>query len=176
MSEINIGKKIILVPGLRYENNRTDYTGPYRCYCHRISTKITDDHIDTIHRKMLSSAHDPFEIGKPTNWLNIRIAYTHTLSKAAIINFSPRLDILNEAVILNNANLEPEFSKNLDIYTSFIPSKLGLITCRFIFKRIDNMIFLWIEGLFWNLSNTIYLVKQKVESYLAQRIMVSRLL
>ena len=142
MSEINIGKKIIFIPGLRYENNTTDYTGPYG---DATATAFPDQdyrYIDTtIHREnafLLPMIHLRL---KPTNWLNIRIAYTHTLSRPSYYQFSPRLDILNEAVILNNANLEPEFSKNLDIYTSFYSSKLGLITVGSFFKRIDNMIF-----------------------------------
>ncbi|MEZ4911656.1 MAG: TonB-dependent receptor [Saprospiraceae bacterium] len=142
MSEIHFGKKIMFIPGWRYEDNTTKYTGPYG---DATATAFPDQ--DYAHRDTSVTRHNAFLLPmmhvrfKPFEWFDVRLAYTHTLSRPSFYQFTPRLDILNEAVILNNSTLKPEFSKNIDIYLSFHNSKLGLFTAGTFLKRIDNMIF-----------------------------------
>lgn len=142
MTEINFGSKIKFIPGLRYESNKTIYSAPRGDATKTTFKELEYAYIDTsVTREnsfllpMIHLKYSPFE------WFNIRLAYTQTLSRPSYYQFTPRTDILQEAVILNNANLEPEFSENWDLYASFHSNKLGLFTVGGFTKKIQNMIF-----------------------------------
>lgn len=141
MSEINIGTQIKFIPGLRYENNKTEYTGargdaslafPNQHYVYKDTT------VERNNSFLLPMIHLKYS---PTDWMNIRLAYTQTLSRPNYSYIMPRIDLLSQAVIWNNAHLEPEFSTNYDAYISFHQNKLGLLTIGGFAKKIENMIF-----------------------------------
>ena len=142
MSEINIGTKIKLIPGWRYENNTTTYNGPYGDATATAFPELNYYFIDTTVTRsnsfLLPMMHVRY---KPFSWFDVRIAYTHTLSRPSYFQFTPRQDILSEVVILNNHQLQPEYSKNIDVYLSFRDNKLGLFTLGTFHKKIGNMIF-----------------------------------
>ncbi len=142
MSEINFGKKIKFIPGIRLEDNTTRYTAP-----RGDATKTAFPDQDYFHSDTTVIRHNTFVLPmihlkyKPLPWFDIRLAYTHTLSRPSYYQFSPRQDILQEVVIQNNARLKPEFSKNIDVYLSFKTNRLGLLTLGGFRKDIKNMIF-----------------------------------
>jgi len=142
MSEINFGSKIKFIPGMRFESNETNYTAP-----RGNATKTTFKELEyafedtTFIRKnsfLLPMIHLKYS---PLKYLNIRLAYTQTLSRPSYYQFTPRTDILQGVVIMNNASLKPEFSENWDLYISFHSNKLGLFTIGGFAKKIKNMIF-----------------------------------
>ncbi|MEE9439949.1 MAG: TonB-dependent receptor [Saprospiraceae bacterium] len=142
MTELNFGQKIKFIPGIRYENNNTSYTAPNG---DATKTAFPDQNYlyndTTVNRSnsfVLPMIHLKY---KPLPWFDIRLAYTHTLSRPSYFQFTPRTDILSEVVIKNNAELQPEFSKNIDVYMSFKSNKLGLLTVGGFQKDIENMIF-----------------------------------
>jgi len=141
MAEINIGQYIKFIPGVRYEKNKTVYTGtrgdaslafPQQNYVFHDTTltRINEHFLPMIHLK-----YSPFE------WFNARFAYTQTLSRPSYNQFMPRIDILETAVVWNNYLLEPEFAENFDLYLSFHENSLGLFTIGGFSKRIENMVF-----------------------------------
>lgn len=141
MTELNFGKKIKFIPGLRYENNNTEYTGTQgvtniafaeRNYVFEDTTTIRQNDFLL---PMIQLKYSPFK------WLNVRMAYTHTLARPSYANFAPRRDIWGNTVSWNNHGLEPEYSKNYDLYFSFHENHIGLFTLGGFSKRIDNMIF-----------------------------------
>jgi len=142
MMELDLGRKIKFIPGLRLEDNTTIYTAP-----HGDATKTAfydqeyffrDTSITRHNRFLLPMIHLKYS---PFEWFNARLAYTQTLSRPSYYQFTPRIDILQEVVILNNPTLKPEFSENWDLYLSFHSNKLGLFTVGGFTKRIENMIF-----------------------------------
>jgi TonB-dependent receptor len=141
MSEINFGRKVTFIPGVRYEHNQTVYTAargdaelpfPNQHYVYRDTTmtRVNEFFLPMIHLK-----YSPFE------WFNIKVAYTNTLSRPSYNLIMPRIDLLRDAVIWNNYKLEPEFAENFDFYLSFQENKLGLFTLGGFTKKIENMIF-----------------------------------
>ena len=141
MSEINLGKKIKFIPGVRYEKNNTTYTGTRgitniafaeRNYILKDTTVNRDNAflLPMIHLK-----YSPFE------WFNIRMAYTQTLSRPSYYQITPRSDLWGNNVSWNNYRLEPEFAQNFDLYLSFHENHLGLFTIGGFTKNIKNMIF-----------------------------------
>ncbi len=142
MSEINLGTKIKFIPGVRFESNKTVYTAPKGNATKTTFKELEYAHVDTsVTREnsfllpMIHLKYSPFE------WFNARLAYTQTLSRPSYYQFTPRIDILQSVVILNNSKLKPEFSENWDLYLTFHSNKLGLFTIGGFTKKIKNMIF-----------------------------------
>lgn len=141
LTEFNIGKKLKFNPGVRYEKNTTVYTANQgitnpaffeRQYTYE---SVTTTRENSYFLPMINMKYDPLE------WFSIRAAYTHTLSRPSYAQFTPKYDIGILAVSWNNYKLEPEFSKNIDLYFSFHQDALGLFTVGGFMKKIDNMIF-----------------------------------
>jgi TonB-dependent receptor len=141
MTELNIGRSIKFIPGVRYEHNTTEYIAangvttlifPERFYNH-VDTSATRENwflLPMIHLKY-----------SPLDWFDIRLAYTKTLSLPSYQEFVPRQDVMDRWVTYNNKELVPETSQNYDLYLSFHHNKIGLLTAGGFIKRIDDQIF-----------------------------------
>lgn len=145
MSEINISKYFTFIPGVRVE--KTDIR--YEAY---IADAIPDDlglpsevsFRDTVasnsYQNILPQIHLKI---KPTDWLDIRLAYTNTLSRPDYNQLAPKkiINPTGQSVVLGNTNLKPALSNNYDlIFTIFKPS-FGLVTVGGFYKEIEG--FLW---------------------------------
>ncbi len=141
MSELNLGPNLKFLPGLRYENNKTVYTAPRGDAGlafpnqHYVYSDTTITRQNAFLLPMMHLKYSPLE------WLNLRLAYTQTLSRPAYNLIVPRVDLLTDAVIWNNYKLRPEFSTNYDAYLSFHNNKLGLLTIGGFTKKVKDMIF-----------------------------------
>jgi len=142
MAEINFGSKIKFIPGIRFENNKTTYSAPRGDFTATAFPKLNYQHSDTTVVRENAYFFPSFHLKySPVKWFHVRAAYTETLSRPSYYQFVPREDILTEAVIQNNANLIPEYSKNIDLSLVFHSNKLGLFTISGFSKNIENMIF-----------------------------------
>jgi len=141
MAELNIGKSIKFIPGVRYEKNITEYTGVRGIT--NVSGKETNfiNHDTTFTRTnefFLPMIHLKYS---PLDWFDARFAYTQTLSRPSYFQIMPRMDTWGNTVSFNNYKLEPEFSENFDLYLTFKENHVGLFTIGGFTKKIDNMIF-----------------------------------
>ncbi|MCK5788994.1 MAG: TonB-dependent receptor, partial [Chlamydiia bacterium] len=142
LTEINLGSKVKFIPGMRYESNNTSYTGVYGNT--QAIQEQTYPSVDTTTTRdnwyLLPMIHLKY---KPSEWFDVRVAYTHTLSRPSFYQIAPRFDYFVESKIVsyNNFNLVPEYSVNWDIYFTFHSNKLGLFSIGGFTKKIDNMIF-----------------------------------
>ncbi|MEN8116710.1 MAG: TonB-dependent receptor [Bacteroidota bacterium] len=147
MSEINIGKHVKFIPGVRYENNKTVYTAN-RGWFATSDREWTDykplanNKLDTTMTRnnnfLLPMIHLKID---PTDWFNIRVAYTHSLARPGYSQIVPISDTRGNVVRWNNYKLKPEYSRNFDLYLSFHNDHIGLLTMGGFIKKIDNMIF-----------------------------------
>ncbi len=141
MAEVNFGKKVKFIPGVRYEQNKTEYTG-----VHGITNiAFAERHYirqDTTTRRenafLLPMIHLKYS---PVEWFNVRIAYTQTLARPNYNQIMPRSDLWGNIVSWNNFALKPEHSNNIDLYLSFHENHIGLFTIGGFTKNIENMIF-----------------------------------
>jgi outer membrane receptor protein involved in Fe transport len=145
MPEIKIGNSLLLVPGLRYESNRTDYTG-YRGTRLGVLRDWQPTPVDTVAKVRKNDFLLPMVqlFYKPTDWLTIKAGYTHTLQRPDYNNIMPGWVISNQGQIYNLSNfrLKPEKSRNLDLQLSLHSNKLGLISAGAFYKKITDMILL----------------------------------
>ncbi|MEN8157405.1 MAG: TonB-dependent receptor [Bacteroidota bacterium] len=148
LSEINFGKHLKFIPGVRYEHNRTIYTATrgwfatsdreFNEYKPMPGYSSLDTTMTRNNSYLLPMIHLKANV---TEWFDIRFAYTQTLSRPGYIRITPRSDTRWDQVSWNNYRLEPEHSENLDLYLSFKKDHLGLFTFGVFSKKIDKMIF-----------------------------------
>ena len=146
MATFNFGQIVTLIPGVRFEQNQTAYTGTkgrsdlsgpnyYR---------YVDMHDTTVYRKntfYLPNIHLKIS---PLDWLQFHLAYTHTLQRPNYSLIIPREDVsdgANNTYIINNTQLKPELSKNFDFVTSFHERYVGLFNVNLFYKKIEDKIF-----------------------------------
>ncbi|NOY61183.1 MAG: TonB-dependent receptor [Calditrichaeota bacterium] len=140
--EINIGTSLTFSPGLRYEKNRTEYTG-YRCDASSLYPAwgvFPSDTVTTVRENefLLPMIHLFYQ---PTDWFNVKAGYTKTLQRPDYSDITPNWTLYDSRVSWNNYFLRPEKSTNLDLQLSFFSDKIGLFSIAGFHKRIKDMIF-----------------------------------
>jgi TonB-dependent receptor len=144
MPEINFTSDILFIPGIRYEENRTKYTG-YRGSRLGVLEEFTRTPIDTVTKTRTNNFWLPMIqlFYTPTEWLTLKAGYTHTLQRPDYNNIMPGWVIGFQGQIdnLSNFRLRPEQSRNLDLQLSFHSDKIGLFSAGVFHKKITDMIF-----------------------------------
>ena len=143
MYTLNIGQDITFLPGVRYQNLSTSYTAPRGIETN--TSRLHYNHIDTTmdesHGYWLPMVH---LIYRPTDWLQVHLAYTNTLTYPDYRAIVPWMDINTGAppgVTWNNYALKPGQSANYDVVLSAYDNTIGLFSVDGFLKRITNLIF-----------------------------------
>ncbi len=142
MSVVNFGPYITLIPGVRYQDLRSDYTGvrgtesrnAFNAYEHYDTTVVQD------HGYYLPDVSLKYS---PTSWCDVRLSYTNTLSYPDYNAIIPRIDVGPTTISWNNYKLVPTRSANYDAGVSFYDNSIGLLTIDGFWKRIDDLMYPW---------------------------------
>lgn len=142
MPTLALGKRFIFIPGVRYEKNKTDYTGVRgNANLMRESSQGYVYHDTTVTRQneyFLPMIHAKY---KPTDWFDVRFSYTETITRPSYMEFIPSWHIDMLSITYKNPSLKPSTSENIDLYFSFYGDKIGLFTVGGFKKKIDDLIF-----------------------------------
>lgn len=139
MSKINIGK-LMVIGGARYEQvdseyfayNARDARNAQNQAMFDTTSSATNDHI----LPMIQARFSPFD------WMDVRYAYTQTLSRPDYSLLSPKFTVTqNGQIYTGNPGLQPAKSHNHDISFSFYANKLGLFTVGAFQKTIENFVY-----------------------------------
>lgn len=147
MTEINFGQYIMFLPGIRFENTFVDMTSR--------KGNVPDDYSDlpldsppqisdTSGTLTFSNWFPMIHLRiKPTNWFDIRLAYTQSISRPRLDYLLPKLRLngSSRTITLGNPELKPQISSNFDTYLSIYANSIGLFTGGVFFKKIDNLIY-----------------------------------
>lgn len=147
MSEINLGRYIFFLPGIRYERFSFDYEADSTYVFGRLTTpgEYYYDHKRVYWDSTKGETWFPqiqLRI-KPTNWMDIRLASTKSIIYPDYRAVSPYLyvDTYSEPTLsLGNPYLKPAVTQNYDVYVSLYENHIGLFTAGFFYKEIDNLI------------------------------------
>ena len=139
MAIIHIGPQLTIIPGARYQDNRTTYTGargvetadPLK-YNHYDTTAVQD------HGYWLPDVTLRY---KPFSWFDLRLSYSNTVSYPSYNQIIPRIDVAYSSIAYVNYKLLPSRATNYDAYASFYNNTIGLFTIGGFLKRIDNFIY-----------------------------------
>lgn len=146
MTEINWGRFLMLLPGARYEYTRAELTG-------RQGIAPNDFAEPDLDRPYISDTTATATYGRwfpmiharvrPTNWFDIRLAYTKSLSRPRLDQMLPKKKVhsAEKAVDFGRPDLKPQISANFDIFLSVYSNAIGLFTLGGFYKEIDDLIF-----------------------------------
>ncbi len=146
MTELNVGQFLMFLPGFRYEYTRAEMTGRRGA----VSDEFYEPDIDqpvvrdtsavNTYENWLPMIHLRY---KPTNWFDIRLAYTNSLSRPRLDWMMPKLRVLgtDQKVEMGKPDLKPQTAKNYDVFLSFYGGWVGLFTLGGFYKDIENLIY-----------------------------------
>ncbi|MDP4196565.1 MAG: TonB-dependent receptor [Bacteroidota bacterium] len=141
MTDLHYSNLVQVIAGVRYENEKRRYTATSGNSNYGIAENKYV-HGDTTTTVTNSNWLPMFHIKvRPTEWLDLRFAYTNTLSRPDFSTVIPRINIGTESVILNNYQLKPAHSENFDLYLSIHENTIGLFTAGVFKKNIKDLIF-----------------------------------
>ena len=144
MADMNIGSKLNVITGLRFEKNETTYSS-YKGMQNTLPhyNAAGSDTISIHTRNNSYSLPSLFLKYEPNDWLILRYASTNTLTRPDYADIIPLYNYLGNSgeVIYRNRFLEPGVSKNQDYVVAFNSNKLGLLSLSYFTKDIDGMIF-----------------------------------
>ncbi len=142
MTTIKLGDELTFMPGIRFEYNKTNYTGnrgnnslePERGYLHHDTTLAQTNNF------VLPMVHLKYD---PTNWLSFRLAYTKSLSRPNYGQIIPSYfwNVNGTTLSFNNYLLKPAESGNLDFLVTVFENKIGLLSLGLFYKKIENLVY-----------------------------------
>ncbi len=143
MAEINLGRRLMVLPGIRYEFTHTE---------HNAKKGVSDNERTEVGFMSDTSSTQSFGQWFPmvhlrlrvTDWLDMRLARTRSLSRPDFPQYSPRERIQESPrrVDRGNPELRPASALNYDALISLYPNRVGLFTIGAFYKEIDNVIYL----------------------------------
>ncbi len=145
MGEINFGKWVTFIPGVRYDFTHMKYNA--------YSGASVSDAESTEQQFDYEPTEDSQNFGywlpqihlkiMPADWMDIRLAYTWTLSRPDYNYLAPRTLIYptSNSITWSRTNLKPALSHNYDFTLSFYPNSWGLFTVGAFYKDIENFIY-----------------------------------
>ena len=144
MTDINIGPKLNLLTGIRWENNITTYRSFKGMQNTLPHYNAAGSDTISIHTRENSYALPSFFLKyEPNDWLILRYASTKTLTRPDYADIIPLYNFLGLGgeVLYRNRFLEPGVSKNQDYVVAFNSKKLGLLSLSYFTKNIDGMVY-----------------------------------
>ncbi len=149
MLKLEIGKKLSIIPGVRYEYSDNEYRSG-------ISTLngwygVNGTFLDTIttqtYGEVLPHLHLKF---KALEWLDIRASYATTLARPDFNFITPRSQINNNSLVILSGNPELKHAKaqNYDFFVSAYKSNWGLLSAGVFYKSVDDIFYPWRTNLF----------------------------
>jgi TonB-dependent receptor len=143
MAELNIGKNLMLLPGLRYEKNNTEYSA------YQIKTNSGQSGIEqnpkyvTTNRtneQWFPSLNAKY---KATDFFTLQGAVYKSTSRPSFREISPLVIYPTEGSYIqsNNPYLEPSTAWNYDLGFSVMNKKIGLFTVYGFYKEMSDLIF-----------------------------------
>ena len=140
MVNMDIGTKLSVVGGVRYENNVTEYTA-FRGDVASFST-YSYNGVKTTTRRDNSFWLPSLQIHyKPISGIGVRFAYSNTLTRPNYSQILPFWHRGHEGVNWSNYKLKPGRSTNYDLYLSIHENHVGLFTIGGFYKEIKDLIF-----------------------------------
>jgi TonB-dependent receptor len=143
MGEFNIGPRITLIAGARFEHYNMDYHGKFVYVTHSVYGygKLFDT-LNTVNRNDDNLFPNVQLRYKFTEWSDIRLAYTKGISRPDYNAIMPSIYIEpGGAGQAGNTELIPAISTNYDLYLSFYTNEIGLFTVGGFYKKINDVFF-----------------------------------
>ncbi|HET6568035.1 MAG TPA: TonB-dependent receptor, partial [Rhodothermales bacterium] len=144
MAELHITPRLMILPGIRYEHAWTEYNAR-QGYARSLESDnpeafISDTTASNEYGLWFPMFHVRFHV---TDWFDIRLARTRTLSRPDYTFLSPGRRISADAQRVERGNpfLRPAKSTNYDVFFSFYSNRIGLFTIGGFYKQLDDLVY-----------------------------------
>jgi TonB-dependent receptor len=146
MTTINIGKKIMVIPGVRFEDEHTSYSGFYvhsNGFDYKTGLAVGYPKAITTKRhntNWFPSVNVKYELN---DWMSIRGSYYKSASRPDYNLLSPAMVANDPLTIITmyNPYLNVALAHNFDLGVSFYSNKLGLLSINAFYKRINGYVY-----------------------------------
>jgi len=142
MAELNIGQKLLILPGFRFESTTNDYKTIFGDILVDENGKTTlFEAEDTLGTRTYDEFLPMFHVRyKFTDWFDARIAVTKSLSRPNYFNLVPweRISHFEATVERGDPSIKHTKVWNYDLFLSFY-SNLGLLTLGGFYKTLDDI-------------------------------------
>ncbi len=149
MLKFEIGKKLSVIPGFRYEHSDNEYRSGISTLNGRYGVNgfFRDTTTTQTYGELLPHLHLKF---KALDWLDIRASYATTLARPDFNFITPRTQINDNTLVITsgNPNLRHAKAQNIDLFITAYESKLGLFSAGVFYKKIDDIFYSWKTNLF----------------------------
>ncbi|MCC5927350.1 MAG: TonB-dependent receptor [Bacteroidetes bacterium] len=148
MTELNIGSRLMILPGVRYEHEHSDYTAPKAIFSGNLQD-LTEDAFDELTVDSTASRNKGMVFPmvqarfRVTDWFDVRAARTVSTSRPSFNHMSPRFFIGYDAgtVRRGNTQIKPMRATNYDLFLTVFHNRLGLFTVGGFYKEIEDLIY-----------------------------------
>ncbi len=155
MGTFNIGPRLTILGGARYEHYNMDYHAHFVYVTHSVdgnslildTASATRAYVDSMGLAKTNRNDDNLLPNvqaryKFTDWCDLRLAYTNTLVRPDYNAIMPNIliDPTNNGEA-GNPRLKPTNAKNYDAGLSFYNNEIGLLTVDGFYKHLDNVFF-----------------------------------
>jgi len=138
MLKVNLGDAISIVPGVRYQNLTTTYTGMRGILVPGNKIQGGDTTVTQAHGYWLPMVHLRYT---PLDWMQVHFAYTNTLNYPDYSTLTPRFLVGTGYISYNNWRIKPATSENYDLVVALHSNEIGLLSVDGFKKRIKNLVF-----------------------------------
>jgi TonB-dependent receptor len=145
MAELNFGNLLTFIPGVRYEKDYSKYNGQRFIE----ATREGNTDIEPIdYTRIVNVRENSFWLPmfhlkiQPYEWLQLRLAYTQTITRPDYIQYAPitRMNSTFGELRAANGLLKPARSTNYDASVSIYENYIGLFTVSGFYKSIDDLV------------------------------------
>jgi len=143
MGTFNIGPLLTVLGGARFEHYNMKYKANFVYVTHSVDgLGVLYDTLNTTDRNNDNLLPNLQVRYKFTDWADMRLAYTTSLSRPDYQAIMPNV-YLDPGASAQGGNpyLKPTVSKNYDANVSFYSDNIGLFTAGGFYKRLDNVFF-----------------------------------
>ena len=138
MATFTLGDDLTILPGIRYQNLTTHYSG-YRGMEVFRGIQGKDTTVSVPNGLWLPMFHVRYQL---TDWLQLRGAYTNTLIYSDYSTLAPRYFLASSGVFTyNNYTIKPITSENFDLVVAVHSNEIGLLSFNGFRKKISGLIF-----------------------------------
>lgn len=146
MGEFNITKYVTVIPGVRWEGDYSSYDGQrYKQVQSGQAPEQEPAEFVRLNKKRNNEFWLPSVtiIGKPFDWLQLKMARTETLARPDFIQYAPISNITADGNTIQavNYSLKPAKATNYDLSFSIFNNEIGLFSVNGFYKNIEDLIF-----------------------------------
>jgi len=148
MTELNIGSRLMILPGVRYEHEHSDYTATVGEFAGKpdqlTEAELGDFFTDSLATRNMGMWFPMVQARyNVTDWFDIRAARTVSTSRPSFSHLAPRFNISYDGKTVNRAHtqIRPMRSTNYDLFLTFYHNRIGLFTVGGFTKSVEDLIY-----------------------------------